>query len=58
MLLRLRHSRIITPAAITVPDSTVPYSTMRGSMTAGRVMAQGGPHQAAMAISLCLVTFD
>jgi hypothetical protein len=52
MRLRLRHSRIITPAAITVPDSTAQYSTMRGSMTASRVVTKGEHHQGAMALSL------
>jgi hypothetical protein len=43
MLLRLRHSRIVTPAGITVPDATVQYSAMRGPTAACRDVAQGGP---------------
>jgi hypothetical protein len=52
MLLRPQHSRVIMPAAITVPDSTVRYSTMRGRTAARRATAQGEPHQEAMAISI------
>jgi hypothetical protein len=40
------------PAAITGRDSTARYSAMRGPTAAWRAMAQGGPHQEAMAISL------
>ena len=52
MLLRPTHSRVIKPAAITGRDSTARYSAMRGPTAAWRAMAQGGPHQEAMAISL------
>ena len=52
MLLRPTHSRVIMAAAITGRDSTVRYSAMRGPTAAWRAMAQGGPHQEAMAISL------
>jgi hypothetical protein len=52
MLLRPTHSRVIMPAAITGRDSTARYSAMRGPTAAWRAMAQGGPHQEAMAISL------
>src|SRR5258708_1210129 len=44
----------IKPAAITGRDSTARYSAMRGPTAAWRAMAQGGPHQEAMAISLSL----
>jgi hypothetical protein len=40
------------PAAITGRDSTARYSAMRGPTAAWRAIAQGGPHQEAMAISL------
>jgi hypothetical protein len=52
MLLRPTHSRVIMAAAITGRDSTARYSAMRGPTAAWRAMAQGGPHQEAMAISL------
>src|SRR5258708_25139576 len=52
MLLRPTHPRGIMPAAITGRDSTARYSAMRGPTAAWRAMAQGGPHQEAMAISL------
>jgi len=52
MISRPTHSRAIKPAAITGRDSTARYSTMRGPTAAWRAMAQGGPHQEAMAISL------
>jgi hypothetical protein len=52
MLLRPTHSRVIMRAAITGRDSTARYSAMRGPMAAWRAMAQGGPHQEAMALSL------
>ena len=58
MLLRPTHSRVIMPAAIAGRDSTARYSAMRGPTAAWRVMAQGGPHQEAMAISLCLSDLD
>src|SRR4051794_1628384 len=54
MLLRPTHSRVIMPAAIAGRDSTARYSAMRGPTAAWRAMAQGGPHQEAMAISLSL----
>ena len=54
MLLRPTHSRVIMAAAITGRDSTARYGAMRGSTAAWRAMAQGGPHQEAMAISLSL----
>ena len=57
MLLRPTHSRVIKPAAITGRDSTARYSAMRGLTAAWRAMAQGGPHQEAMAISLSGETF-
>jgi hypothetical protein len=52
MLSRPTHSRVIMPAVITGRDSTARYSAMRGPTAAWRAMAQGGPHQEAMAISL------
>ena len=52
MILRPTHSRVIMPAAITGRDSTARYSAMRGPTAAWRAMAQGGPHQEAMALSL------
>src|SRR6476661_7689767 len=53
MILRPTHSRVIMPAAIiTGRDSTARYSAMRGPTAAWRAVAQGGPHQEAMAISL------
>jgi len=52
MILRPPHSRVIMAAAITGRDSTARYSAMRGPTAAWRTMAQGGPHQEAMAISL------
>src|SRR4029077_13026887 len=52
MLLRPTHPRVIMPAVITGRDSTARYSAMRGPTAAWRAMAQGGPHQEAMAISL------
>jgi hypothetical protein len=52
MLLRPTHSRVIMPAVITGRDSTARYSSMRGPTAAWRAMAQGGPHQEAMALSL------
>ena len=52
MLLRPTHSRVIMPAAITGRDSTARYSAMRGPTAAWRAVAQGGPHQEAMAIPL------
>jgi hypothetical protein len=52
MLLRPTHSRVIMPAAITGRDSTARYSAVRGPTAAWRAVAQGGPHQKAMAISL------
>jgi len=52
MLLRLTHSRVIMPAAITGRDSTARYSAVRGPTAAWRAVAQGGPRQEAMAISL------
>jgi hypothetical protein len=54
MILRPTHSRVIMPAAIAGRDSTARYSAMRGPTAAWRAMAQGGPHQEAMAISLSL----
>jgi hypothetical protein len=54
MLLRPTHSRVIMPAAITGRDSTARYSAVRGPTAAWRAVAQGGPHQEAMAISLSL----
>ena len=50
--LRPTHSRVIMPAVITVRDSTTRHSAMRGSTAAWRAVAQGGPHQEAMAIPL------
>jgi hypothetical protein len=58
MILRPTHSRVIMPAAITGRDSTARYSAMRGPTAAWRAMAQGGPHQEAMAISLSLSDLD
>jgi hypothetical protein len=52
MILRSTHSRVIMAAAITGRDSTARYSAMRGPTAAWRAVAQGGPHQEAMAISL------
>jgi hypothetical protein len=52
MISRPTHSRVIMPAAITGRDSTARYSAMRGPTAAWRAMAQGGPHQEAMAMSL------
>jgi hypothetical protein len=52
MLLRPTHSRVIMATAITGRDSNARYSAMRGPTAAWRAMAQGGPHQEAMAISL------
>jgi hypothetical protein len=52
MISRPMHSRVIMPAAITGRDSTARYSAMRGPKAAWRALAQGGPHQEAMAISL------
>ena len=52
MLLRPTHSRIIMPTAITRRDSTAWYSAVRGPAAAWCAVAQGGPHQEAMAISL------
>jgi hypothetical protein len=52
MISRPTHSRVIMPAAITGRDSTARYSAMSGLTAAWRAMAQGGPHQEAMAISL------
>ena len=52
MLLRPPHSRFITPAATTGRDSTARYSAMRGPTAAWRGMAQGRPHQEAIATSL------
>jgi hypothetical protein len=52
MLLCPTHSRIIMPAAITRRDSTAQYSAVRGLTAAWRAVAQGGPHQEAVAISL------
>jgi glyoxylase-like metal-dependent hydrolase (beta-lactamase superfamily II) len=57
MISRAMHSRVIKPAAITGRDSTARYSAMRGPTAAWRAMAQGGPHQEAMAISLSGETF-
>jgi hypothetical protein len=57
MISRPTHSRVIMPAAITGRDSTARYSAMRGPTAAWRAMAQGGPHQEAMAISLSGETF-
>jgi hypothetical protein len=45
------------PAAITGRDSTAQYSAMRGPTAACRAVAQSGPHQEAMAISLCDLGF-
>ena len=50
--LRPTHSRVIMPAVITGRDSTTRHSAMRGSTAAWRAVAQGGPHQEAMAIPL------
>jgi hypothetical protein len=58
MILRPTHSRVIIAAAITGRDSTARYSAMRGPTAAWRAMAQGGPHQEAMAISLSLSDLD
>jgi hypothetical protein len=58
MILRPTHSRVIMAAAITGRDSTARYSAMRGPTAAWRAMAQGGPHQEAMAISLSLSDLD
>jgi hypothetical protein len=52
MILRPTRSRVIMPTAITGRDSTARYSAMRGPTAAWRAVAQGGPHQEAMAISL------
>jgi len=52
MLMRPTHSRVIMAAVITGRDSTARYSAMRGPTAAWRTIAQGGPHQEAMAISL------
>ena len=52
MISRPAHSRVIMPAAITGRDSTARYSAVRGPTAAWRAVAQGGPHQEAMAISL------
>ena len=52
MLLCPTHSRIIMPAAFTGRDSTAQYSAVRGLTAAWRAVAQGGPHQEAMALSL------
>jgi hypothetical protein len=57
MISRPMHSRVIMPAAITGRDSTARYSAMHGPTAAWRAMAQGGPHQEAMAISLSGETF-
>jgi hypothetical protein len=57
MISRPAHSRVIKPAAITGRDSTARYSAMRGPTAAWRAMAQGGPHQEAMALSLSGETF-
>jgi hypothetical protein len=57
MLLRPTHSRVIMRAAITGRDSTARYSAMRGPTAAWLAMAQGGPHQEAMAISRSGETF-
>jgi hypothetical protein len=54
MILRATHSRVIMPAAITGRDSTARYRAMRGPTAAWSAMAQGGPHQEAMAISVSL----
>jgi hypothetical protein len=58
MILRPTLSRVIMAAAITGRDSTARYSAMRGPTAAWRAMAQGGPHQEAMAISLSLSDLD
>jgi hypothetical protein len=50
MLLRPTHSRVIMPAAITGRDLN--RTVQRHARPHGRAMAQGGPHQEAMAISL------
>jgi hypothetical protein len=50
MLLRPTHSRVIKPAAITGRDLTARYSAVRDPTAAWRALAQGGPHQKAMAI--------
>ena len=52
MLPRPTHSRVIMPAAITGRNSTARYSAVRGPTAAWRAVAQGGPHQEAMAIPL------
>ena len=52
MILRPTHSRVIKPAAITGRDSTARYSAVRDPTAAWRALAQGGPHQEAMAIPL------
>jgi hypothetical protein len=54
MILRPTHSRVIMPAAITGRDSTARYSAKRGPTAAWRAMAQGGPHQEAISLSLSL----
>jgi hypothetical protein len=51
MILRPTHCRVIMPAAITGRDATARYSAVRGPTAVWRAMAQGGPHQEAMAIS-------
>jgi hypothetical protein len=43
--------RVIIPAAIPGRDSTARYSAMRGPTAVWRAMAQGGPHEEAMALS-------
>ena len=52
MLLHPTHSGVIKPAATTGRDSTARYSAVRGPTAAWRALAQGGPHQEAMAIPL------
>jgi hypothetical protein len=58
MSLRPTHSHVIMPAAITGRDSTARYTAMRGPTAAWRAMAQGGPHQEAMAITLSPITLS
>jgi hypothetical protein len=54
MISRPTHCRVVKPAAITGRDSTARLRAMRGPTAAWRAMAQGGPHQEVMAISLPL----
>src|SRR5260370_38157459 len=52
MILRPTLSRVIMPAAITGRDSTARYSALPGPTAPWRALAQGEPHQHAVATSL------